>query len=155
MKKLPFQFGDWVAFSFTVEFVAEHSPGSWGSWKRVMRTKNLWRKTPAVGRVVGIIRRYTGTCISYGEDGTEFKTEKSILVVQVRRGLTSKIEECLPEQLRKLEVGEIPDKFPDHYVEYPVRWSEQDRQAMREEAAKMSRDRRGRFTKYVSTAKVG
>lgn len=146
--KLPFQFGDWVSFNETVEFVAEHVSGSCGSWERAMRVKKLWRKAPATGRVIGIIRRYTGTCTSYFEDGTEFKSDKSVLIVQVRRGLTSKIEECIPEQLKKLEVGETPKEFPDRYVEHPVRWSDLDRQIMREEAAKMNRDRRGRFMKY-------
>ena len=152
-KKLPFQFGDWVSFEETIKFTAEHEPGQWHSWNRVQEVRKLYRKTPAIGRVVGIVRRCTGKCTHYSEEGNFFKTEKSILVVQVRRSLTSKIEECLPEQLTKV-YPEEGKEFPDRIFEYRWPVSDEDRKFLREEAAKMKRDSKGRFLKCIPVPKT-
>ena len=140
-KKYPFKFGDWVEYGNVAKKVTFEGV-------REIRSKSLYEKYPAVGCVIGYVRRYEGKCEYIGsEEGSCFYPSKSVLLVQVRRSLTSKIEECFPEELSsRLDMNDKGIALPNECCK-KYKWSKEDCEEMRKEAFLMKRDSNGRFMK--------
>ena len=146
-KKLPFHFGDWVQWNEVVKFKHYRDYSSHGYSERVMERSQLYCNKPQIGKVVGITYRHEGSLQHYYDEGTSFTAKNAIMVVQVKRSLTSKIQECLPDQLSKPCLTDTPYSFPDRIIQYNL-WSEEDKKDFRKQVAKIKRDSKGRFMKY-------
>jgi hypothetical protein len=136
-KKYTFQFGDWVEWIGVAEKKTYNG-------NRTINPKEFYKKHPVLGRVVGYVIRHEGVLENIGyEEGNAFASTKSILLVQVRRSLTSKIEECFPEQVSPAQMR-VRFEFSNS-IYNGHRWSDKDKEEMRREAFLMKRDAKGRF----------
>jgi len=136
-KKSSYEIGQWVYVKAVVRFCARDN-------KRIMIRKELEVFFPA--KIVGATYRQLGSIHGayYSEDSPYLHQEETVLVYQVRRGMTNRIIEALPGDIVQA-LGSILRKFPWRHQK-KVFWPASERQAAREYAAEIVRDEKGRFT---------
>jgi len=105
------------------------------------RTYHRYGCTPFVAKVVGYSYRQLGTT-RRTEDGPEFKSTGTILVLLVRRGICNKAIPVFETDVERTPDAEIPWKWTN-----PCPLTEADRQWLREDSKNYPRDHKGRFTK--------
>lgn len=131
-----FTLGEWVYVKAVVRFFARDN-------KRVMIRQALDVYYPA--RIVGATYRQLGKILNgHWEEPAYLEQEETVLVYQVRRGMTNRIIDVLPGDLMPAP-GSILRKFPWRHQK-KVFWSADARQDAREYAAEIVRDEKGRFT---------
>lgn len=124
--KYPFAFGEFVEWRF------ETKNDAMSGHKTVDRFDTF---TTNHGRVVGFVRRKEGHFNDYS-----FEQTGQVLLVQVRRGLTNRIIECFPEDVKACDKEFA---FPDKYMRFDPTLRE--REAMKAKAAQQPRGKDGRF----------
>lgn len=136
MSDYEYQIGDWVRVSGTVDL---GYPGHHNNKHRLIQAHSC---EPFEARIVGGTRRQEGEREQgYYEEPTTFRPTNSVFVWQVRRGLTNKLIDVLPEDLERI----------DREGRAPVRWTnpypcdDLTREEMRKIANSAPRDDKGRF----------
>lgn len=148
MDKRRFQIGDWVATTATITTDYEGTKPR----KKVV----IKKPTTIIGQIAGLKRLYLGEYHASGIGGYSFGSEpdeidqaylaveETVTAWEIKRGMFNKAVYVLDEDIYPTIIS-LKQKLPLlHTVQSP--WSEEDRQAMREEMAGVKRDSKGRWT---------
>lgn len=138
MKKDFFDIGTWVETKATVEFGYDGI-----TVKRQMFTSNIGIQ----GRVVGMTYKAIGTWTGYSKFDWEaenyFTEEKRILVYLIKTGMINKPILCLPGDVKRIFVSTKKFPFVKRYIR---KWTEEERQRLREDVKNQTRDSKGRWS---------
>jgi hypothetical protein len=142
--KPAFKIGDWVR----VKAIASFGYGSFGSDERKMFHISI---TPeVVGQICGATYRNEGKRYP-GDEYTMrgFTSEKSHLVWQVKTSITGKPLEATEKNIESLPVtGKLPFRSGNQ-----PKWSEMDKESLRQEMKYWPRDSKGRWIKRDTAIK--
>ena len=141
-----YQIGDWVEVAATVKFAVDTEMR-----RRPVRTT----LKSFEAQIVGAVWRQIGAYHSgFDGEGAYLERQGTVLVWLVRRGMTNRQVEVLPDDLTLLKhvgssyLGPIDKErcLPWRWTN-PFSWSDEDRKALSVEAEHFPRDSRGRFIK--------
>jgi len=160
MSKLPFKIGDWVYVHEIVEFATRDKKRTYHT--TVLRSEREPRfRRPVVGQICGARWRCGGSLeevddygdweygsLSSGSSWREFRTTHKYIVWEVRLSLVSTPIEAFESGMTMLSAEEARKEIPDHVPSW--KWSEEDKQLMRDVMKDRPRDARGRWLKQGS-----